>query len=124
MSAASETSPITSAPRNGALQPTAAGDGGGTGATLTLFSATTGEGAVIATVGDGGAAVVTLTLLSATTGDGAVTATDRLPLPLILPGMYSSSTAWKLVPPKPNALTPTRRTLSAGTGHGIRSVLA
>src|SRR5271157_5174637 len=97
MSAASETSPITSAPRNGALQPTAEGDGG--------------------------AAVVTLTLFSAITGDGAVTATAGLPLPLILPGMYSSSTAWKLVPPKPNALTPRRRTLSAGTVHGFSSVL-
>src|SRR5271166_2385169 len=106
MSAASEMSPITSAPRNGALQPTAAGDGDGTGATLTLFSAITGDGAVTATAGDGGAAVVTLTLLSATTGEGAVTATDRLPLPLTLKTMSSTRTAWKLVPPKPKALTP------------------
>ena len=30
------------------------------------------------------------------------------------PGTYSSRTAWKLVPPKPNALTPARRTPPAG----------
>ena len=40
------------------------------------------------------------------------TATDRLPFPLSLPGMYSSSTAWKLVPPKPKAL-------NAGAPDGI-----
>src|SRR5208283_394399 len=109
MSAASEAAPITSAPRKGALQET------------TEVTA----GAVVASdrAGTAGAAVVTLTLFSATTGGGAVTATERLPFPFSLPGMYSSSTAWKFVPPKPNALTPTRRTLSAGTVHGFSSVL-
>ncbi len=38
-------------------------------------------------------------------------------------GMYSSSTAWKLVPPKPKALTPARRTPSAGAVQGFNSVL-
>src|SRR4051812_38006206 len=37
------------------------------------------------------------------------TLTERLPLPVSRPGTYSSSTAWKFVPPKPNALTPATR---------------
>src|SRR5208283_3503817 len=97
MSEAFEVSPITSAPRNGALQATAA-------------------------AGDGGVTVV-MPILFSTTGDGAVTATDRLPFPLSLPGRYSSSTAWKLVPPKPKALSPPRRVASAGIVHGFNSVL-
>src|ERR1035441_2903029 len=72
---------------------------------------------------DGGVTVAMVTLFSATTGDGAVTATDRFPFPLSLPGMYSSSTAWKLVPPKPKALRPARRGVFAGTVHGRNSVL-
>ena len=52
-----------------------------------------------------------------------LTATDRLPFPFSLPGMYSSSTAWKLVPPKPKALSPARRTPPAGIVHGFSSVL-
>ena len=55
---------------------------------------------------------------------GRPAATDRFPLPpVILWGMYSSSTAWKLVPPKPKALRPARRTLSAATVHGFSSAL-
>ena len=40
-----------------------------------------------------------------------------------LPGTYSSSTAWKLVPPKPNALTPARRTPQGGLAQSLSSVL-
>ena len=39
------------------------------------------------------------------------------------PGTYSSSTAWKLVPPKPKALTPARRTPDAGFSQSLSSVL-
>ena len=39
------------------------------------------------------------------------------------PGMYSSRTTWKLVPPKPNALTPAMRTPVGGVGHSRSSVL-
>ena len=39
------------------------------------------------------------------------------------PGTCSSSTAWKLVPPKPKALTPARRIPPAGASHGRSSVL-
>src|SRR5450755_974654 len=39
------------------------------------------------------------------------------------PGTYSSSTAWKLVPPKPNALTAPRRTPDGGTGQSRSLVL-
>ena len=43
----------------------------------------------------------------ASAGTSAGTAIVACPLPLDRrPGTYSSSTAWKLVPPKPNALTP------------------
>src|ERR1700751_2932833 len=45
--------------------------------------------------------------------------TDRLPFPLRRCGMYSSSTAWKFVPPKPKALKPARRTASGGMSHGL-----
>ena len=38
------------------------------------------------------------------------------------PGTYSSSTTWKFVPPKPNALTPARRTPSGGAGQSRSSV--
>src|SRR5271167_3586896 len=95
MSSASEAAPTTSAPRNGALRETVASGAGGA-ATATPFSTSVG---------------------------GAVTATDRLPLPFSLPGRYSSKTAWKLVPPKPNALTAARRGVSPGTVHGFSSVL-
>ena len=35
--------------------------------------------------------------------------------------MYSSSAAWKLVPPNPKALTPARRTPPGGCGHSRSS---
>ena len=54
-------------------------------------------------------------------GGASPTATECLPLPVSLCGMYSSSTAWKLVPPNPNALTPARRTPSAVSVHGRSS---
>ena len=38
------------------------------------------------------------------------------------PGTYSSSTAWKFVPPKPKALSPARRTPPAFTSHSRHSV--
>ena len=38
-------------------------------------------------------------------------------------GEYSSSTVWKLVPPKPKALTPARRTPASGRSHSRSSVL-
>ena len=52
-----------------------------------------------------------------------VIAIDRMPFPFSRWGMYSSSTRWKLVPPKPKALTPARRTPSARAAHGLSSVL-
>ena len=45
------------------------------------------------------------------------------PVPSWRPGRNSSSTAWKLVPPNPNALTPARRTPPGGGSHGRSSVL-
>jgi hypothetical protein len=39
------------------------------------------------------------------------------------PGTNSSSTAWKFVPPNPNALTPPRRGSPIDTGHSRNSVL-
>jgi hypothetical protein len=41
----------------------------------------------------------------------------------IRPGTYSSRTAWKLVPPKPNALTPTERTWPGSVFHSCSSSL-
>src|SRR5271157_1326094 len=61
---------------------------------------------------------------SAAAGKISPVVIDRLPLPPDrLRGMYSSSTAWKLAPPKPKELTPARRTPPAGTFHGLSSVL-
>ena len=45
------------------------------------------------------------------------------PPPVRRPGTYSSKTAWKLVPPKPKALTPARRTPLSGFCHSRRSPL-
>ena len=53
----------------------------------------------------------------------APTATNFCPSVGTCPGTYSSSTAWKLVPPNPNALTPAVRTPSVGGSHGRSSVL-
>ena len=50
------------------------------------------------------------------------TANWRAP-PSSRPGTYSSSTAWKLVPPKPKALTPPRRTPDSGRTQSRSSVL-
>jgi hypothetical protein len=46
-----------------------------------------------------------------------------LALPFARPGTYSSSTAWKLVPPKPNALTAAQRTPPWATSQGRVVVL-
>src|ERR1700758_791281 len=51
------------------------------------------------------------------------TAIERFPFPLSRCGIYSSSTAWKLVPPNPKALRPARRTPSGATFHSLNSVL-
>ena len=59
----------------------------------------------------------------ATVGGIAGTAIERLPFPLRLPGMCSSITTWKFVPPKPKALTPARRMPPSGTVHGFNTVL-
>src|SRR4051794_2866236 len=57
-------------------------------------------------------------------GTSAGTAIVAWPLPLLRrPGTYSSSTAWKLVPPKPNALTPATRVAPSGTSQSRRVVL-
>ena len=57
-------------------------------------------------------------------GTSAGTAIDARPLPLDKrPGTCSSSTAWKLVPPKPNALTPATRVAPSATSQSRNSVL-
>src|SRR5579871_3052124 len=93
--AASEPAPTTSAPRNGTLRDGAEHEGYGFG-----FM----DDSVMA-------------------GAMSGTAMDFFPLPLSRCGIYSSSTAWKLVPPNPKALRPARRMLSAGTVQGFNSVL-
>src|ERR1039457_5991823 len=40
-----------------------------------------------------------------------------------MPGTYSSTTTWKLVPPKPKAETPQRRGANEGRSHGRALVL-
>src|ERR1017187_4140364 len=97
MRAASEAAPMTSAPRNGALQEE---------------ELAVPEKEVLGTAC---AFIICYFPLEGI----SLTATDRLPFPLNLWGMYSSSTAWKLVPPKPKALRPARRTPSGGIVHGL-----
>ena len=66
----------------------------------------------------GGAASIDVAGTSTSAND-----TGRAPLPRWRPGTCSSSTAWKLVPPKPKALTPARRIPPGGGSHGRSSVL-
>ena len=57
-------------------------------------------------------------------GTSAGTAIVAWPLPFdSRPGTCSSSTAWKFVPPKPNALTPATRVAPSGTSQSRSSVL-
>src|SRR5207302_10268811 len=98
-SAASEAAPMTSAPRSGALQ-----------------SGVTEEDA------EAGAGWWLIIGISEDFWGRLLTATERFPFPFSRWGMYSSNTAWKLVPPKPKALKPARRTQSAGTVQGFSSV--
>ncbi len=94
---ASSRPPSTSAPRSGALPGTAA----------TLAAA---EGTGDAEEGEG--AALAAAPIAWTRGAG-----------LCRPGTCSSSTTWKLVPPKPNALTPPRRMPHGGVGHSRNAVL-
>src|SRR6202140_4528544 len=99
--AASDSAPIKSAPRSGGLH----ADG--------ETEDKAGEEASFAFMTASGIAV----------WGSTPTVTERLPFPVSLWGMYSSSTRWKLVPPKPKALTPARRGVSAETVQGFSSVL-
>ena len=58
---------------------------------------------------------------AATVGAGELTGSRRRSR--CRPGTYSSSTTWKLVPPKPNALTPAPRTPPRATSQSRSSVL-
>ncbi len=91
--------PITSAPRNGALR---------------ADSLEIVEEILLTCI------VTSFAASFATAGGVAGTAMERLPFPFSLPGMCSSITTWKLVPPKPNALTPARRTPPAGIVPGLQ----
>src|SRR5437764_12660248 len=97
--AVSVAAPTTSAPRNGALQ---------TGATYEA--------------GEEGEASFVFMVDSDDFSGMLLTATERFPFPFSRWGMYSSSTAWKFVPPNPKALKPARRIPSAGMAHGLSSV--
>ena len=72
-------------------------------------------------VGSGAAAPASVVSSSITSCTSATAAT-QLRAVGSLPGTYSSSTACKFVPPKPNALTPARRTSPAGRSHSRSSV--
>src|SRR5947209_11967577 len=97
--AASEAAPMTSAPRSGALQ---------TGVAEEDAEAEAGCWLIIG--------------ISEDFWGRLLTATERFPFPFSRWGMYSSNTAWKLVPPKPKALKPARRTPAAGISQGFNSV--
>src|ERR1017187_6549187 len=107
MSAASEAAPSTRAPRKGVLQEAEPA--------VPEREAREAFSTLVMVMGVG---------VNSFTVDGmSLTVTDRLPFPFNRPGMYSSSTAWKLVPPKPKALKPARRTPSGGMVQGFSSVL-
>ncbi len=56
------------------------------------------------------------------TGPAGTATAERWPFVVSRSGTYSSMTRWKLVPPKPNALTPATREWSAATSQSRSSV--
>src|SRR6266545_3621470 len=120
---ASLSPPTTSAPRSGALADAGCVTGAGAGGAVTAtdvaplspalgFAACRAAGPTPSPAGP-------LTTLAA-----GMSAPAKLRWSVVsyLPGTYSSTTAWKLVPPKPKALTPPRRTPPGGTVQSRSSV--
>lgn len=107
--------PITRAPRSGCLAP-------GGGCSPARGGRSTARGGRSPGAAAGGC-------LAGAGGTGragpaafvAVPPSLRGSAPSYLPGTYSSSTAWKLAPPNPKALTPARRTPPGGRGHSRSS---